>query len=382
MSDLPDAPPLGELAAAQRATEGASSGADERRNNPLHPVSRGPPPPEGEEQIAWRLSPPGFDEIEAAAARIAGVLVRTPLLESERLNRQLGGRLLVKAEGLQRTGSFKARGAWNRLSLLTPEERARGVLAYSSGNHGQAVAWAAHRQGLAAVVVMPADAPPVKIARTRGWGAEVVLYDRWAEDREAIGTRLASERGLVLVPPFEDRRIIAGQGTLGLEAAEQARALGAEPDALLVCCSGGGLTAGCALAWEAMLPNARVWACEPEAFDDTARSLAAGRRVSVDPAARSICDAVLTPTPGALTFAINAPRLGGAVAVSDGEALAAMRTAAEEFGLVVEPGGAVALAAVLSGRFPLEGRTVVATLSGANVDPALLAQALSGAALA
>jgi threonine dehydratase len=328
--------------------------------------------------LPWHLTAPTFGDIEEAAARIRGVLVETPLLESERLNTRLGGRLLVKAEGLQRTGSFKARGAWNRLSLLSVDERARGVVAFSSGNHAQAVAWAGQRLGIGtAVIAMPADAPAAKIERTRGWGAEVVLYDRAAEDREAVGRRLAMERGLILVPPYDDRRVIAGAATLGLEVAQQAAALGATPDALLVCCAGGGLTAGCALAWEALLPAARVFAVEPEGFDDTARSLAAGTRLGNAPDASSICDAVLAPMPGALTFSINAPRLGGGLVVSDAEALTAMRVAFAEFGLVVEPGGAVALAAALCGRLPVAGRTVAVALTGANVDPAMYQRALS-----
>ncbi len=326
----------------------------------------------------WHLTPPAFAEIEEAAERIRGVLVETPLLESERLNDRLGGRLLVKAEGLQRTGSFKARGAWNRLSLLSPEERVRGVVAFSSGNHAQGVAWAGRRLGVATVVIaMPADAPAAKIERTRGWGAEVVPYDRVRDDREALGRRLAAERGLVLVPPYDDRRVIAGAGTLGLEVARQAAALGATPDALLLCCAGGGLTAGCALAWETLLPAARVYAVEPAGFDDTARSLAAGERLRNAPDARSICDAVQAPTPGVLTFAINAPRLGGGLVVSDAEALMAMRVAFEEFGLVAEPGGAVALAAALRGRLPMAGRTTAVALTGANVDPAVFISAIA-----
>lgn len=328
--------------------------------------------------LPWHLLPPAVSEIEAAATRIRGVLVETPLLESERLDARLGGRLLVKAEGLQRTGSFKARGAWNRLSLLSAEERAQGVAAFSSGNHGQAVAWAGQRLGVGTVVVaMPADAPALKIERTRAWGAEVEFFDRPSADRNAIGRRLALERGLVLVPPYDDRSVVAGAGTLGLEAARQAAAMGATPDALLVCCAGGGLTAGCALAWEALLPAAKVFAVEPEGFDDTARSLAAGRRLGNAPGARSICDALLAPMPGALTFPVNQPRLGGSLVVTDADVLAAMRVAFEEFGLVVEPGGAVALAAALTGKYRVEGRTVVVALTGANVDPALYAGALS-----
>lgn len=322
----------------------------------------------------WHLTPPLFAEIEEAAARMRGVLRETPLLESERLNRRLGGRLLVKAEGLQVTGSFKARGAWNRLSLLTPEERGRGVAAFSSGNHAQAVAWAASRLGVRrAVIVMPSDAPAAKVEGTRGWGGEVVFYDRYDPanaDRAALGQRVADEHGLTLVPPFDDRRVVAGAGTLGAEVARQAEAIGAEPEALVVCCGGGGLTAGCALAWEALRPGAKVWAAEPEGFDDTARSVAEGRRVGNAPEARSICDAILTPMPGVLTFAVNAPRLGGAAVVSDDGAREAMRVAFAEFGLVVEPGGAVALAAVQTGRVPVEGRCVAVALTGANVDAA------------
>ncbi|WP_419898950.1 threonine ammonia-lyase [Roseomonas sp. USHLN139] len=325
----------------------------------------------------WHLTAPTFAEIEEAAGRIRGVLVETPLLESERLNARLGGRLLVKAEGLQRTGSFKARGAWNRLCLLTAEEGARGVVAFSSGNHAQAVAWAGQRLGIGTVVIaMPSDAPAAKIERTRGWGAEVVLYDRATEDREALGRRLAAARGLILVPPYDDRRVIAGAATLGREVVRQAEAMGAAPEALVVCCAGGGLTAGCALALEAMLPDARVFAAEPQGFDDTARSLVAGTRLGNAPGAASICDAVQAPMPGVLTFAINAPRLGGGLVVSDAEALAAMRVAFEEFGLVVEPGGAVALAAALHGRLPVAGRTVAVALTGANVDPGMYQRAL------
>ena len=328
--------------------------------------------------VSWHLTAPSFGEIEEAAERIHGVLVETPLLESERLNARLGGRLLVKAEGLQRTGSFKARGAWNRLSLLSAEERARGVVAFSSGNHAQAVAWAGQRLGVGTVVIaMPTDAPVAKIERTRFWGAEIALYDRATEDREAVGRRLATERGLILVPPYDDRRVIAGAGTLGLEVARQAKAMGAAPDALLVCCAGGGLTAGCALALETLLPATQVFAVEPEGFDDTTRSLAAGVRLSNAPGATSICDAVLAPMPGALTFLINAPRLGGGLVVSDVEALEAMRVAFEEFGLVVEPGGAVAFAAALSGRLPVTDRTVAVALTGANVDAGMYQRAFS-----
>ncbi|MFC3123689.1 threonine/serine dehydratase [Pseudoroseomonas globiformis] len=325
----------------------------------------------------WHLQPPAFAEIEAATVRIDGVLVKTPLLESERVNNRLGGRLLLKAEGLQRTGSFKARGAWNFLSQMEPEARSRGVIGFSSGNHAQAVAWAASRHGAPAVLVMPRDAPQTKIERTRGWGAEVVLYDRRTEDREAIGRDIAAARGLMLVPPFEHRWIAGGAGTVGLEMLLQAEAIGAKLDALLVNCSGGGLAAGCAIAAHAVSPETEVWAVEPAAYDDMARSLASGKRESNEGAAPSICDALLAPSPGEMTFAVARTRLRGALGVTDAEAMAAMRLAFEEFRVVVEPGGAAALAAVLAGRIEAKGRTLAVLASGANVDASLFAQALA-----
>lgn len=307
--------------------------------------------------------------VEAAARTLAGIAVRTPLLESPLLNKQLGGRLLVKAEPLQRTGSFKFRGAYNRLSNLEGQDPGRGVVAYSSGNHAQGVAAAAHGLGIAACIVMPADAPRAKLSGTRGWGAEVVIYDRAGESREAIAEALAAERGAVLVKPFDDPFIIAGQGTVGLELAEQARDVGADIDAVLVPCSGGGLSAGIALALSAHVPGAKVLAVEPQGFDDTRQSLAAGRRIAIEPDRETICDALMLRQPGEITFAINRRLLSGGLAVSDNETAAAMRTAAEAFHVVVEPGGAVALAAALSGGFDVRGRTVVAVLSGGNVDP-------------
>jgi len=316
-----------------------------------------------------RLIAPGFEDIEAAAARIAEVCARTPLLESRRLNEQIGGRLLIKAECLQRTGSFKLRGAYNRLVQLDGQQRARGVVAYSSGNHAQAVAEAARLLGLQATIVMPGDAPALKIQRTRAAGAEVVLYDRYREDREAIATRIVAERGCVLVPPFEDPHIIAGGGTLGRELVQQADELGARLDALLVNCSGGGLIAGCAIALSELSPATQVYAAEPEGLDDTARSLRAGARLRNDPEARSICDSLLVATPGELTFDINRRLLAGAVTASDAQVIAAMRCARDEFDLTVEPGGAVALAAVLAEHLPTRGRTIAVVLTGGNVDP-------------
>ncbi len=327
----------------------------------------------------WRLSPPDFSEIEAAAERIAPACIVTPLLEAPALNARIGGRLLIKAEGLQRTGSFKLRGAYNRLAQLSDDERQRGVIAYSSGNHGQAVAAAARLLGTTAVVVMPVDAPAAKIRKTQGHGAEVVFYDRYRDDREAITLGLAAARGLVLVPPYEDRRIIAGAGTLAREVFQQAAAMGATLDAFLVCCSGGGLTAGCALALEALSPVTAVYAVEPAAFDDLARSLAAGERLTNDVTAHSLCDSLMAATTGALTFSINRRLLAGALSVSDEEVVAAMAAAFDELGLVVEPGGAVALAAVLSGRLDARGKSVAVALTGRNVDRTVAAKLLSEA---
>ena len=312
---------------------------------------------------------PVFADIEAAAARLAGWAVETPLLNPPALDRKLGGRILLKAEILQRTGSFKFRGAFNRISLIPEAERGAGVVAYSSGNHAQGVAAAAALLGVPAAIVMPKDAPAIKVANTRGYGAEVVLYDRATENREAIGAALSAERGATLVRPFDDPGVIAGQGTCGLEIALQAAARGFEIDALMVSCGGGGLTAGCALAMAELSPKTQVYTVEPAGFDDTRRSLAEGARVENDPAARSFCDALLAPTPGELTFPINRRLLAGGFAVSDDEVRAAMGYAFRTLKLVIEPGGAVALAALLAGRLETRGKTVALTLSGGNVDP-------------
>jgi len=320
--------------------------------------------------------PTSFADIEGAAERIAPFAVVTPLLESQALNDRVGGRVLIKAEMLQRTGSFKFRGAANRIAQMRPDELKRGVVAYSSGNHAQAVALAGRIFGTTAVIVMPSDAPRMKLERTRQLGGEVVLYDRLTEDRAAIGEDIARARGLTLVPPYEDPRIIAGQGTLGREVALQARDIGVRLDAFLVCCSGGGLTAGCAVALKALSPATKVFAIEPEGFDDTARSLTSGHPVSNEPGQRSICDAILADRPGDLTFSINKVLLAGALSVSDDEALRAVRFAYEELKIVVEPGGAVALAALLSGRFDARGKTVGVVCSGGNVDPSVFRQAI------
>ncbi len=323
------------------------------------------------------FEPPGIADIEAAAERLRGRAVVTPLLESPLLNARLGGRLLVKAEPLQRTGSFKFRGAYNNIAQIPEAQRARGVVAYSSGNHAQGVAAAAKLLGAPALIVMPSDAPRVKIENTRAWGAEVRLYDPAGESREAVAAKLAEERGATIVPPFDHPWTVAGQGTVGIELASQAAALEARLDAVLAPCGGGGLIAGIATALAARAPGVPVHAVEPEGFDDTARSLASGRRETARPGARSFCDALRAPTPGAFTFAINRRLLAGGIAVSDAEVAAAMRLAFLHLKLVIEPGGAVALAAVASGKFPLDGRTVAVVASGGNVDAALYAEILA-----
>jgi threonine dehydratase len=324
------------------------------------------------------VSEPGIADLRAAAARLAGRAVVTPLLESSLLNERLGARLLVKAESLQRTGSFKFRGALNALLQLAPEQRRAGVVAYSSGNHAQGVAAAAQLLGIPAAIVMPADAPAIKIANTRGYGAEVVLYDRYRESREAIGNRLAAERGASLIPPYDDARVIAGQGTVGLEIAAQAEALRARLDAVIVPVSGGGLIAGCALALAAASPATKVYAAEPEGLDDLRRSLAAGKRVANEGAARSICDALLAPMPGEITFPIHRRLLAGGFAVSDEEVLAAMAAAFAELKLVIEPGGAAALAAALAGKLDIAGKTLAIVASGGNVDRETFIRAIGG----
>ncbi|HEY4136329.1 MAG TPA: threonine/serine dehydratase [Alphaproteobacteria bacterium] len=322
------------------------------------------------------------EDIEAAARRLDGVIVRTPLLESPLLNERLGGRLLVKAECLQRTGSFKIRGAYNRIAQIPEARRKDGIVAYSSGNHAQGVAAAARLLGAPAVIVMPADAPALKIANTRALGGEVVLYDRLRESREAIGARIAAERGSIVVPPYDDPDVIAGQGTIGLEVAAQAAELGAAPDAILIPCSGGGLASGIATAVAARLPRIEAYTVEPAGFDDMARSLASGARVSNPPlgsGATSFCDALLVQTPGEITFPIARRLMAGGFAVDDAAVARAMAAAFESFKIVVEPGGAVALAAVLEGLTEMKGRTVVAVCSGGNVDAATFAAALKRA---
>ena len=318
-----------------------------------------------------------IEAIRAAADRIRGRAVRTPLLESRALGALTGARVFVKPEVLQRTGSFKFRGAMSRMTLLTADERRRGVIAFSSGNHAQGVAAAAHDLGTSAVIVMPADAPRLKLDNTRALGGEIVLYDRYTQDRAAIGRKLAEERGLVLVPPYDDHNIMAGQGTIGLEVAEDAAALGVALDAVLTPCSGGGLAAGISTAIAALSPRTKIYGVEPQAFDDTARSIAAGERLENGPGAKSICDALLVQKPGELTFPINRRLLAGVLTVSDDQALSAMAAAFKELKLVVEPGGAVGLAALLSNRLDVKGKSVAIVLSGGNVDAEMFSRALA-----
>ncbi len=317
------------------------------------------------------------NDIIDAADRLRGVTNLTPLLEFGALNRLCGGRILLKAETLQETGSFKMRGAYNRIAQLNAEERKSGVVAWSSGNHAQGVARAAQIVGAPAVIVMPEDAPQVKVAGTRALGAEIVFYDRYNDDREAIGYRIAEERGMVVVPAFDDPHVIAGQGTVGLEAAAQAKALGTEIDQFLVCAGGGGLTAGCGIALRHASPTTAIYTVEPEGYDDIALSLAAGEPVRVDTTRKSIADALLPPTPGHLTWPILRDHVTKGLVVSDNEIRMAVRYAFHALRLKVEPGGAAALAAVLAGKLDLDGRVTGLTLSGGNVDPDVLQMILS-----
>ena len=318
-------------------------------------------------------------QICAAAARAKGHVRQTPLLSAPALDDIAGRRVFAKAEVLQLTGSFKFRGAWSALSNLPPAERAKGVLAFSSGNHAQGVAYAAALHRVQATIIMPADAPQAKIDNTRFYGAEVILYDRkGGEDRNAIGARLQEERGLPLIKPFDNVDVIAGQGTCGLEIAQQAREAGIERAEVLACCGGGGLSAGIALALEADAPQMRLRTVEPEGFDDTARSLAAGEICRNTGPEAGLCDAIVTPAPGQLTFPILNRLAGAGIVVSDDEVRAAMRAAYAHLKLVVEPGGAVALAAALYHGAELEGDTAIVTLSGGNVDPDLFADILRG----
>jgi threonine dehydratase len=312
--------------------------------------------------------------IEAAAERLHGHARVTPMLSSPDIDRIAGRRVFVKAECLQHTGSFKFRGGWSAVSALPPEARAKGVIAFSSGNHAQGVALAARMHTAPCVIIMPSDAPGLKIDNTRTLGAEVILYDRARDDRDAIGASLSAERGLTLIKPFDDPQVIAGQGTTGLEIAAQAGVAQAD---VVVCCGGGGLSSGIALALESRAPGLRVRPAEPAGFDDMARSLATGTPQRNAQASGSLCDAILTPEPGKLTFPILQRLSGPGITVTDDDALRAMAVAFARLKIVLEPGGAVALAAALFHGEAIAGDAVICVASGGNVDPALFAATIA-----
>jgi threonine dehydratase len=320
------------------------------------------------------VSLPTAADVDEAACRLDGVALHTPLVTSAALDAMTGGRVFLKAETLQRTGSFKFRGAYNRLAAIPLERRAGGVVAFSSGNHAQGVAAAARLLGMPCVIVMPSDAPRAKRERTAALGAEIVLYDRAREDREAIAEAIAKEHGATLVPPYDDALIIAGQGTAGREIVDDLNALGLKPDVVVVTASGGGLTAGIALAVKARVPTAAVYTAEPQGFDDHARSFRSGQREQNAALTGTICDALMARMPGKLTFAINRSLVGAGLVASDEEVAAAVAFAFAELKLVVEPGGAVALAALMTRKIDVTGKVAVAVLSGGNVDPELFSR--------
>lgn len=325
---------------------------------------------------------PAFAEILAARARLARLATVTPLIEHASLNARTGGRILLKAENLQRVGAFKFRGAYNKVAQVDPAQFPGGVVACSSGNHAQGVAAAATLLGLRSAIVMPADAPALKIQRTRDFGGDVVLYDRVKEDRDAIARAICEERRAAYVHPFDDRDVIAGQGTAGLELMEQAKAAGVVPDVVLVGASGGGLVSGVSIAVKELSPRTEVYSVEPEGFDDLARSLRSGTRERNAQLSGSVCDALMAASPGVITFAVASRNLTAGLTVSDEEAKAAVRYAFEELKLVLEPGGAVSLAAILAGRLPTKGRIVAALLTGGNVDASLFSDIIRAGAKA
>src|SRR5476649_561354 len=320
---------------------------------------------------------PTAADIDAAAKRLYRVAVRTPLINAPVLDDRLGARVFLKAETLQRTGSFKFRGAYNKVSSIPEARRAAGVVAYSSGNHAQGVAAAAKLLGMRATIVMPSDAPRAKLERTLALGAEVVLYDRNKEDRAAIAKKLVAERGATLVPPYDDPLIIAGQGTIGVEIVEDLARLGLKPEIVVVGASGGGLAAGISLGVKARVPSAKFYTVEPEGFDDTLRSFKSGRRETNTRMSGTICDALMTATPGELTFPINSRLIGQGITASDADVAHAVRYAFEELKLVVEPGGAIGLAALLAGKLEVKGKVVVGILSGGNVDKEMFAKLIT-----
>ncbi|MGB1667017.1 MAG: threonine ammonia-lyase [Pseudohongiellaceae bacterium] len=316
-------------------------------------------------------------DIEHALERLSGAALRTPLLRCAELSERAGASVLIKPENLQHIGAFKFRGAYNRLAQLDRDEQRAGVVAFSSGNHAQGVAYAAKLLGIPATIVMPTDAPRIKLENTRRLGAEVRLYERQDESREQIASAIAAERGAVLVPSYDDPDVIAGQGTCGYELVEQAAALGMRPAALLVPCGGGGLLAGVSSAVRALLPETAIYGVEPENFDDHARSWKSGVRESVPGTHSTLCDSLMTPTPGALTWSINQTTVSDFLVVTEDEVRHAVSFAFRYLKLVVEPGGAVALAALLSKKLNLEGQELALILSGGNIDPLVLDNCLS-----
>jgi len=316
-------------------------------------------------------------DIEHALERLSGAALRTPLLRCAELSERAGASVLIKPENLQHIGAFKFRGAYNRLAQLNRDEHQAGVVAFSSGNHAQGVAYAAKLLGIPATIVMPTDAPRIKLENTRRLGAEVRLYERQDESREQIASAIAAERGAVLVPSYDDPEVIAGQGTCGYELVEQAAALGMRPAALLVPCGGGGLLAGVSTAVRALLPETVIYGVEPENFDDHARSWKSGVRESVPGTHSTSCDSLMTPTPGALTWSINQTTVSDFLVVSEDEVRHAVSFAFRYLKLVVEPGGAVALAALLSKKLNLEGQELALILSGGNIDPLVLDNCLN-----
>lgn len=326
--------------------------------------------------IETRMIPTAAD-VEAAAERLQGIAIRTPLINSPVLDERTGARVFLKAETMQRVGAFKFRGAYNKVSSIPRDRRAAGVVAFSSGNHAQGVAAAAKLCGMPAVIVMPKDAPRPKRERTAALGAEIVLYDRDKEDREAIAREIAQRRGAVLVPPYDDPLIIAGQGTAGLEIVDDLAKIGLKPDIVVIGASGGGLAAGIALAVKSRVPQAELYTAEPEGFDDTARSFKSGRRESNPKMSGTICDSLMTHIPGELTFPITSKLIGKGVTASDDEVGQAVAFAFHELKLVVEPGGAIGLAALLAGKPDIKGKVAVAILSGGNIDPNLFCKLIA-----
>lgn len=320
---------------------------------------------------------PTAADIDAAAKRLLGVAVRTPLINAAVLDELLGARVFLKCETMQRTGSFKFRGAYNKISSIPEHKRAAGVVAYSSGNHAQGVAAAAKLLGMRATIVMPADAPRAKRLRTEALGAEVIGYDRATEDRAAIAMKFVQERGATLVPPYDDPMIIAGQGTIGIEIVEQLAEQGLTPEIVVVGASGGGLAAGISLGVKSRVASAKFYTAEPDGFDDTARSFVSGKREANVRMSGTICDALMTATPGELTFPITSRLIGRGISATDDEVGRAVRYAFEELKLVVEPGGAIGLAALLAGKVDIKGKIVVAILSGGNVDTDMFAKLIA-----